>query len=209
RLWNKWDLSEFEPLRVLEVSFAKPTSMLQLARKAEIGHGLTELSVCDLALRILVRATELQELQQAVAGTETFRLRRVDVVKEVPHFVYLRAVLVRLNSLRVLELTDVALDDGMLETLGECLSVLRSTVVVGDRQDNTAAAAAAAAASFRAPTPTPLPAVNVYGTPTGMSPRRYPPPPGRDTVGATFSSSSNYGGGSGGEVVGLSTLILG
>lgn len=32
--------------------------------QAEAGLGLTELSVCDLALRNLVRATELQELQQ-------------------------------------------------------------------------------------------------------------------------------------------------
>lgn len=34
---------------------------------------------------------------QAVRGASTFRLRRVDVVKEVPHFAYLRAILVRLQ----------------------------------------------------------------------------------------------------------------
>lgn len=50
----------------------------------------------------------------------------------------------------------------------------------------------------------------MYGTPTGMSPRRYPPPPpARDTAGATFGGRSNLGSGSCGEVVGLRTLILG
>lgn len=33
RLWTKWDLSRFEPLRALEVSFANRTTLEQLARK--------------------------------------------------------------------------------------------------------------------------------------------------------------------------------
>lgn len=33
RLWNRWDLSQFGPLRTLEVSFAKRTTLEQLARK--------------------------------------------------------------------------------------------------------------------------------------------------------------------------------
>ena len=36
--------------------------------------------------------------KQAVGGVSTFRLRRVDVVKEVASFAYLRAILSRLHK---------------------------------------------------------------------------------------------------------------
>ncbi|CAN0310233.1 unnamed protein product [Hapterophycus canaliculatus] len=66
--------------------------------QAEVGSRLTELSVCDVALRNLVRPTELTELAEAIGGAATFRLRRVDVVKEVPNLAYLRAILGRLRK---------------------------------------------------------------------------------------------------------------
>ncbi|CAM9238556.1 unnamed protein product [Ectocarpus sp. 13 AM-2016] len=125
RLWNRWDLSTFAALTSLEVSFAGRAMLKQLHRKAEMGSRLTELCVCDLALRNLVRPTELTELAEAVGGASTFRLRRVDVVKEVPNFAYLRAIFGRLQNLQVLELTDVALDDSMLAVLGEAFSSAR------------------------------------------------------------------------------------
>ncbi|CBN76196.1 conserved unknown protein [Ectocarpus siliculosus] len=125
RLWNRWDLSTFAALTSLEVSFAGRAMLKQLPRKAEMGSRLAELCVCDLALRNLVRPTELTELAEAVGGASTFRLRRVDVVKEVPNFAYLRAIFGRLQNLQVLELTDVALDDSMLAVLGEAFSSAR------------------------------------------------------------------------------------
>ncbi|CAM9561248.1 unnamed protein product [Scytosiphon promiscuus] len=130
RLWNRWDLSTFASLTSIDVSFAGRTMLKQLNRKAEIGSRLAELSVCDVALRNLVRPTELTELAQAIGGASTFRLQRVDVVKEVPNLAYLRAILGRLRNLQVLELTDVGLDDGMLKVLGEVFasaSVFAST----------------------------------------------------------------------------------
>ncbi|CAN0203517.1 unnamed protein product, partial [Laminaria digitata] len=64
RLWNRWDLSTFPRLTALEVSFAGKTALEQLHRKAKTGARLTELSVCDVALRNLVRPTELNELAE-------------------------------------------------------------------------------------------------------------------------------------------------
>lgn len=114
----------------------------------------------------------------------------------------------------------------MLETLGECLSLVRTT------------GSAAASASSTANVPLPSLPVIVYGTPTGLSPRRYPalpmPPPlhisGIDGNGAVavgfgtgFSNEKSDDGGVGvgekkgegaagvgvGSVVSLRTLILG
>ncbi|CAM9483114.1 unnamed protein product, partial [Discosporangium mesarthrocarpum] len=119
RLWSRWDLSAFPSLRALEVSWAGRMLLEQLHRKS--GSSLTDLSVCDVCLRNLVRATNFHQLADSVGSVSTFRLRRVDVVKEVPQFAYLRGVLARLKSLQVLELTGVSLDDAMLVATRECL----------------------------------------------------------------------------------------
>lgn len=161
--------------------------------------------------------------EQAVAAAEIFRLRRVDVVKEVPHFAYLRAVLVRLNSLQVLELTDVALDDAMLQTLGECLSLVRTTAEGPATTTTTGGGSSGGSASFRLPAPAAPSPINVYGTRTGLSSLRYPPlaTDGVGVVGPTCTGggassgnyngeggSSNDGSGCGGEVISLRTLVL-
>ncbi|CAM9769109.1 unnamed protein product, partial [Choristocarpus tenellus] len=121
RLWNKWDMSLFPRLVALEISWAGSVLLEELHRRAENGPSLTELSICDVCLRNLVRATNFHKLAYAVGSLSVFRLRRVDVVKHVSQFAYLRAVLARLESLQVLELTGVSLDDDMLAVIKECL----------------------------------------------------------------------------------------
>lgn len=81
-----------------------------------------------------------------------------------------------LDSLQELELTDVTLDDAMLRALGECLLGRKAEGSVSDSS------------------PPPAPSPPVYGSPTGLSSLRYPPPVPRRQIGAS-SLRRNHGAG--------------